>query len=142
LRGSSFPRRADNTNRPIITMVIMGPDQSLQSDPTIRQTIDGIQGNMQSARIYKSALIWTVPDSTAQLRQEARKLIAWQDIADEGLHLDDAQKRQLNVSLEKAKRDLKEAVMAYVQEHNGWLGKDGTLRTLTSVCQPPALPNL
>jgi len=126
-----FPEKSGQIqDRPIITMVIMGPDQSLQSNPNIRQTVEGMtREHGQSARTYKSALIWAVPDSAALLRQDARKLIAWQDIADEGLQLDDAQKRQLNVSLEKANRDLKEAVWR-TYKNIMLLGKDGALRTV------------
>jgi len=117
-------------DRPIITMVIMGPDQSLQDEPNTGHAIENMtREHGQSARTYKSALIWVVPDSSAQLRQEARKLIAWQDIADEGLQLDDVQKRQLNVSLEKAKRDLKETVWR-TYKNVMLLGKDGALQTV------------
>ncbi len=38
-----FPEKSGQIqDRPIITMVIMGPDQSLQSDPNIGQTIEGM----------------------------------------------------------------------------------------------------
>jgi hypothetical protein len=126
-----FPEKSGQIqDRPVITMVILGPNQSLQGDPKVGQTIESMtREHGKSARTYKSALIWIVPDSAAQLRQEARKLIAWQDIADEELQLDDAQKRQLNVSLEKAKRDLKETVWR-TYKFVMLLGKDGALRTV------------
>ena len=124
-----FPEKSGQIqDRPIITMAIMGPDQSLQNDPQTSQTIELMtKEHGQSARTYKSALIWAVPDSSAQMRQGARKLIAWQDIADDVLQLDDAQKRQLNLSVEKAKRDLKEAVWR-TYKNVMLLGKDGALR--------------
>ena len=44
-----------------------------------------------------SGLVWCVPDGAAALHEEARKLLAWEDIQDteDQLRLDDAQKRQL-----------------------------------------------
>jgi hypothetical protein len=54
-----------------------------------------------SARTFKSALVWCVPDSASALHDKARKLLAWEDIQGEEdeLRLDDAQKRQLNESI-------------------------------------------
>lgn len=46
------------------------------------------------------------------MREEARKLLAWQAISDEAddIKLDEAQKKQLNENVQKAKRDLRESV--------------------------------
>jgi hypothetical protein len=65
-----------------------------------------------SARVFKSALIWCVPENSTQMREEAKKLLAWEAIADEAgsLNLDDNSRRQLNESLAKAKRDFSESV--------------------------------
>ena len=61
------------------------------------------------------------------MRDEARKLIAWQDIRDEGLNLDETQQRQLETNLRKAKRDLKESVWrAY--KHLFLLGKNNDMK--------------
>jgi len=38
-----------------------------------------------SARTYKSALIWIAPESAASMREEARKLMAWTDIESGGI---------------------------------------------------------
>ncbi|MCF6155520.1 MAG: hypothetical protein E3K36_09765 [Candidatus Brocadia sp.] len=64
------------------------------------------------ARTLKSALIWCVPDNPTILPEEARKLLAWEDIEEEldELHLDETQKHQLSINLKKAERDLKESV--------------------------------
>ena len=70
----------------------------------------GESGN--SARTFKSAQIWMVADSSRQLREEAMKLLAWEDIkidADD-LHYDDSQKRQLEEHVKRAQRDLREAI--------------------------------
>ena len=40
-----------------------------------------------SDHTFKSALIWCVPDSGRQLCDEARKLLAWEDIQEEASEL-------------------------------------------------------
>jgi hypothetical protein len=117
-------------DRPVITLVIMGPEYSIKKDPGIRQMLELMtREHGQSSRTYKSALIWVVPESIAQLRQEARKLIAWQDIEDERLQLDEAQQHQLSASIKKAQRDLKETVWR-TYKNVMLLGKDGALRLI------------
>jgi hypothetical protein len=82
-----------------------------------------------SARTFKSGLIWAIPDSDASLRDEARKVLAWEDIRDEidELRLDDTQKRQLGENLKKSQRDLKECVWR-TYKNIGLLNKDNTFR--------------
>ena len=65
-----------------------------------------------SARTFKSGLIWVVAESPHPMREEARKLLAWQAVADESedLKLDETQKHQLTENVQKARRDLKESV--------------------------------
>jgi hypothetical protein len=41
------------------------------------------EGMRHSARTFKSALIWVVADSAQPMREEARKILAWQAISDE-----------------------------------------------------------
>lgn len=98
-------------DRPALTFVVMGPEQSLQVDSNISKTVENMTKEYgTSARTYKSALIWLVPEFAATMRDEARKLLAWTDIESEGLNLDDAQNRQLIENIKKAKRDLRESV--------------------------------
>ena len=75
-----------------------------------------------------SGLVWCVPDSAAALHDEARKLLAWEDIQreEDELRLDDTQKRQLNENVRKAQRDLREAVWR-TYKHLVLLGKDNAL---------------
>jgi len=107
-----FPEKSGQIpDRPLITMAVMGPDQSDQEDSDIRKKIDSMTKEYgKSARTYKSALLWIVPESGAQMREDARKLIAWQDIKDEGLSLDDSQKKQLDTNIRRARHDLTESV--------------------------------
>lgn len=77
----------------------------------------------------QGALIWVVPDSAQPMREEARKILAWQAIQDEAddLKLDEAQKKQLAENIHKAKRDLKESIWrAY--KHLFLLAKDNTVK--------------
>ncbi|MCH8343169.1 MAG: ATP-binding protein [Planctomycetes bacterium] len=126
-----FPDKSGQIpDRPAITLIVVGPDQSVQDVPEIRDKIEAMTREYgKSARSYKSALIWVVPESSGLLREEARKLIAWEDMADEGLSLDELQQKQLNTNVQKARRDLAES---------GWrtyknvmlLGKDNTIKTV------------
>ena len=107
-----FPDKSGQIqDRPVITFVILGPDQSVSEAPEIRQEIETMTREYgKSARTYKSALLWIAPESGEQIREEARKLIAWKDIKDEGLSLDESQRKQLDVNVKKARRDLTESV--------------------------------
>jgi hypothetical protein len=108
-----FPERSNQIpDRPVLTVVVLSPDQANRDEATTR-AIEGMTrqyGN--SARTFKSALLWCVPDSPTALRDEARNLLAWEDIRDDAgaLRLDDGQQRQLAENLKKAQRDLREAV--------------------------------
>jgi hypothetical protein len=70
-----------------------------------------------------------VPDSAGDLHEEARNLLAWEDIQDEDdqIRRDDGQKRQLAENVKKAQRDLHEAVWR-PYKHMVLLGKDNALQ--------------
>jgi hypothetical protein len=64
-----------------------------------------------SDRTYKSAVIFAIADSENLLRDEARKVLAWENIRDQEWDtLNDVQQKQLSVNLKKAERDVQEAV--------------------------------
>lgn len=129
-----FPERSNQIpDRPALTFVILSPDQSIQDDNKTRQLIDQMTREYgASARTFKSALIWCIPDNSSSLYEEARKLLAWEDIEDEldELHLDEAQKHQLSINLKKAQRDLKESVwrtynkVMLLGKDNDWISID------------------
>ncbi len=117
-------------DRPILTLVILGPEQGLQDDKAVVQVVDAMTRECgTSAHTFKSALIWCVPESASALREEARKLLAWEAIQDEAetLRLDEGQQRQLADNLKKAQRDLREAVWR-TYKNLLLLGKDNTMR--------------
>src|SRR5262249_3499438 len=63
-----------------------------------------------SSRTFKSALIFAVPESAEQICEDARKVLAWEAIDDDDLKLDETQTHQLEESIKKARRDLKETI--------------------------------
>src|SRR6266403_2617109 len=127
-----FPEKSGQiSDRPALTLVVVAPEQSL-SDKVTRDFIEGATKECgTSGRTYKSGLVWAVPDSPDALRDEARKVLAWEDIADESdeLRLDEAQKKQLGANVDKAQRDVKESVWR-TYKNLMLLGKDNTWKTV------------
>jgi hypothetical protein len=107
-RGNQVP------DRPRLTLVVLSPDYPLAEPGTLRLVEQITKEAGTSARTYKSALIWAIADSASSLRDDGRKLLAWEDIQDEvetGAHkLDETQARQLRENVSKARRDLTETV--------------------------------
>lgn len=128
-----FPDSSANIlDRPVLTLVILAPHQSLQDDKNVLQLVDAMTRECgTSARTFKSALIWCVADTASTLREEARKVLAWEAIQDEAetLRLDEGQTRQLAENLRKAQRDLREAVWR-TYKNLLLLGKDNTMRVV------------
>ncbi len=126
-----FPEQsAQIPDVPLITFVIMSAENSIQDDAEIQARIESMTREYgKSARTYKSALVWIVPESGAPLREEARKLLAWEDIRDEGLKLEERQQKQLDANIKRARRDLTESVWrAY--KNILLLGKDNKVQTI------------
>jgi hypothetical protein len=126
-----FPEKSIQiADRPIVTFVVADIDRTMEDERATRQFVERmIRECGTTARTFKSALIWVVPDSAQPMREEARKILAWQAIQDEAddLKLDEAQKKQLAENIHKAKRDLKESIWrAY--KHLFLLAKDNTVK--------------
>lgn len=126
-----FPEKSIQiSDRPVITFAIADLDRTMEDEKATRQFAEQmIRECGTTARTFKSALIWVVPDSAQPMREEARKILAWQAIQDEAddLKLDEAQKKQLAENIHKAKRDLKESIWrAY--KHLFLLAKDNTVK--------------
>jgi hypothetical protein len=114
-----------------LTLAVLPPDQAV-ADKATRIFVDtSTNEHGSSARTFKSALVWAVPEGPGALRDDARKVLAWEDIADEEteLRLDDGQRRQLAESLKKAQRDIKETVWR-TYKNVMLLGKDGEWKTV------------
>ncbi|HWQ24825.1 MAG TPA: DUF499 domain-containing protein, partial [Gaiellaceae bacterium] len=81
-----------------------------------------------SARVFKNALVFCLPDASGALLEAARRALAWKTLADEApsLELGDEGPRQLAEQQKRAERDLQEAVWrAY--HRLAFLGADGGL---------------
>jgi len=128
-----FPERSNDVpSRPVLTLVVLGLDHIAGSKPTNELMESIVRDCGNSGRTYKSALIFTVPDSADAIHEAARSLLAWEAIdedTDTKQRLDEAQNRLLTRSLGRAKADLKEAIWrAY--RHVYLLGKDNKLRQI------------
>ncbi|MBN1890000.1 MAG: ATP-binding protein [Thermoflexales bacterium] len=126
-----FPEQSSQvTDRAALTLVVLAPDHSMQDKKTLPLIEAMTREYGTSGRTFKSALVWAVAEDDAPLREEARKVIAWEDIRDQDSdQLDEAQQRQLAESLKKAERDLKESVWRSYKTL-ALLGKDNVLRTI------------
>lgn len=126
-----FPEKSIQvSDRPVVTLIIADPNQSMEDKKaTLQLTEQVIRECGATARTFKSALIWVVPDSAQSMREEARKLLAWQAIKDESddLKLEEVQKKQLAENIQKAKRDLKESIWRSYK-HLLMLAKDNTVK--------------
>lgn len=126
-----FPEKSlQVSDRPTITFVIGDLDHTMEDGAATRQYVETMTkecGN--SSRTFKSALVWVLADRSHELREEARKVLAWGAIDEESgdMNLDETQLSQLTENLKKARRDLKEAVWRSFK-HIVLLGKDGAMR--------------
>lgn len=114
-----------------LTLVVLPPDHAA-ADKATRSFVDvATKEHGSSARTFKSGLVWAVPEGADSLRDDARKALAWEDIADEesDLRLDEGQTRQLAENLKKAQRDIKETVWR-TYKNVMLLGKDGEWKTV------------
>ena len=108
-----FPERTIQVpDRAALTFVVLGPENEAAEDTTTTFMEMIAREHGSSSRTYKSALVWCVADDSTLLAEEARKVIAWEEIdaETETLRIDESQRRQLDSNLKRAKRDLQEAV--------------------------------
>lgn len=125
-----FPRRTNDVpDRPVLTLVLLAPDQ-MASDATTRTFMSTVINECgSSSRSFKSGLVFVVCEDSAQLVECARRLLAWQAIDEEKheLKLDDTQRQKLIENIRGAERDLRETVWRSYKNLY-LLGPDGTLQ--------------
>jgi hypothetical protein len=128
-----FPTKSSQIpNRPALTLVVLPPENSDMEEAKALQIVDSMtKQSGTSDRTFKSALIWCVPDSGRLLHDEARKLLAWEDLQDEAaeLKLEELQRKQLAENQAKSKRDLKESVWRTYKTVM-LLAKDNSIRSI------------
>ena len=126
-----FPKESKHVpDRGVITIVIISPEKSLSDKETLPFIEQITKEYGTSGRTYKSALIFTIADSSASLSEEARKLLAWEDIEEnDSERLDDKQKRLLSENIKKANRDLGESVWR-TYKNIAILNRDNSIRII------------
>lgn len=126
-----FPEKSIQiSDRPAVTVLIGSLTRTMEEEKTTLAFAEQmIRESGTSARTFKSALVWVLADSAQPMREEARKLLAWQAISDEAddLKLDEVQKKHLNEAIQKARRDLKESIWR-TYKHVVLLAKDNSLK--------------
>ncbi len=125
-----FPETpADIPNRPELAIAVLAPGRSLQEDDTLPFVEALIRQAGSSDRSFKSGVMVAIADSDIAMREEARRLLAWENIwSDQPEGLNDTQKTQIKENIAKAERDLKESIWrAY--KYLALLAKDNTLQT-------------
>ena len=128
-----FPAKSIQiSDRPVLTFVIGDLNQTMEERKETAALMDQMtRENGSSNRTFKSALLWVIADSPGKMRECARKQLAWEAIDDEAidLKLDEAQRRQLTENIDRARRDLRDAIWrAY--KHVFLLAKNNTLREI------------
>lgn len=108
-----FPERNNQvTDRPVLTLVVLHPSKNMAEAETKAFMEDVVSNYGSSARVYKSGLIFCVADDGQRVKEEAKRYLAWEIIYDESheLKLDDDQRKQVKMNMERAKKDLAENV--------------------------------
>jgi hypothetical protein len=111
-----FPERSgDVPNAPALALVVLAPGLGLavgERERTLELINSLLSDAGSSSRAYKSALFFAVPESGARIHEAARRVLAWEALNDESrdLSADDLQRKQVADQLNKARRDLTEAV--------------------------------
>lgn len=126
-----FPTRSNDVpDRAALTLVVMGPDMPAVALQTKQQVESILRESGGSGRTFKSGLLFTAPDSVGQMAEQARDVLAWEDIEDDAdtrSRLDTGQQGVLTQKVARAKGDLREAIWrAY--RHLFLMGRDNNLR--------------
>ena len=128
-----FPERSNQVpDRPALSLIVLSPNQSMEDDKRTKAFVESVvRESGTSSRTFKSALIFCVAQSASSLQEDARRLLAWKEIQEElpGINVDDTQRHQLDDSIRKAQRDLKENVWRSYK-NIFLLGKDNEVRLI------------
>ena len=128
-----FPVRTNDVpNRAVLTLVVLGLDNTAGDKKTNKLMETIVRECGTSGRTYKSALIFTVPDAADSIRDATRNMLAWEAIDDDEetkQRLDESSKRLLARSFNRAKSDIKESIWRSYR-HLYLLGRDNNLRQI------------
>lgn len=109
----AFPEKSIQiTDRPALVFVALHPSNTLEEKETLKHVDDFLRNYGQSARSFKSGLVFAIPSDDHGLKEEARKCLAWEAIDEEAdeLKLESEQLKQIRTNIERAKKDLIENV--------------------------------
>jgi hypothetical protein len=126
-----FPEKNNQvTDRPVLSLVVLHPSKRSKDAETKAFMDDIISNNGSSARVYKSGIIFCVAEDAQSLKEEAKKFLAWETIYDEAteLKLDDDQRKQVKINMDRAKKDLTENIWK-VYKNIVLLNKSNQLQT-------------
>lgn len=106
-------KSSDVPDRPELTLVVLGTESPSGARPTQALMEQIVRECGTSGRTMKSALIFVVPESPANIVAAARDQLAWEEIEDDPdttKQLDEGQRKQLAMGLGRSKADLKESI--------------------------------
>jgi hypothetical protein len=128
-----YPERSNQIpDRPVLTFAVLAPEQSIEEEKRSKALVESlIRECGGSGRTFKSALVFCVAQSAGPLREDARRLLAWQEIEKElpGISVDETQRNQLSENIKKSQRDLRENVWRSFKNIL-LLGKDNQVRVI------------
>ncbi len=108
-----FPEKNNQvTDRPILSLVILHPSKRINDNETKVFLDDVINNYGNSARVFKSGLVFCVAEDGQPIKDEARKYLAWDSINEDAheLKLDDDQLKMVKINKERSKKDLIENI--------------------------------
>jgi len=127
-----FPTKSSQIpDNPQLKLIVVQPDYQMSRAETIECIGQMTKDYGNSSRTFKSALIWSIADDPTSLKDDVRKVLAWEDIKGEKdeLGFDESQVKQLEENVGKATRDAKENVWRTYKKV-ALLNKDNTIRII------------
>lgn len=129
LKPIPFPEKSNEIpDQPVLNLAVLSLEHTIRDATTLPLIESMTKDHGSSARFYKSALIWAIADNDSALKSKAKELLAWEKIRDEEkrLQLDESQQMQVRENIQRADRDLREAVW-WSYKNLALLGKDNNL---------------
>ncbi len=148
IRPQFFPDKSGQVpDRPELSIIVLPPRYNPGEQDTHDLICSILTEYGSTARTFKSALIFALTESDISLREQAKKLVAWEDIRDEQdlLGLDPSQKAQVQQNIKEAQNTLKAAVWRSYR-YVILLRKGNTIKPidlgLNTIGSAPSLPSL
>jgi hypothetical protein len=128
-----FPENSSKIpDKPVLSFVVLAPEQNTDDEKRTNAFIESaVREHGTTGRTYKSGLVFVVCSASGPMYEDARRLLAWEEIEQElpTISVDNTQVSQLGENIKKARRDLKESVWRHYN-NIALLGKDNTVRLI------------